>query len=179
MKRVWRVCQKVLFSLMVLLIALLLVYNVFISAARASGQALPRFFGWYSAVIISGSMSGSIEVDDVVIAREQGQYAVGDVILFRDPAGQAVCHRIHEKQAGGFVTKGDANNTADKDLLAPANIFGKVQVVLPRLGVIQRLARTPLGLAALAGLLALAVLLPSSGRRKENTDDRGGAAAHN
>ena len=158
-------------SLMMLVLLLLLGYNLYVSAARASGQALPKLFGWSTAVIISGSMSGAIEIDDVVVAKEHSGYAVGDVILFRDPNGSTLCHRIIDRAEDGFITKGDANNIPDQQAVPQSGIYGKVRLVLPRVGALQRILRTPLGRILLMLLTAGIVLLPYFQRRKMGNGD--------
>jgi signal peptidase len=147
-------------------------YNLYVSAARASGQALPKALGFSSAVIISGSMSGAIEVDDVVIARERPGYAVGDVILFLDSEGTIVCHRIVGQTGGGFITKGDANNVEDEQGVAPGCVLGKVIWKLPRLGVIQRYVRSELGLMAVTLAAAALVLAPYLKRQRQERKER-------
>ena len=51
---------------------LLLVYNLYMLAARAFfGEEMPMFFGVASAAVVSGSMEPEINVGDVVIIRAQ------------------------------------------------------------------------------------------------------------
>ena len=167
--RVWkRICRFTLALLMALAMLLLLGYNVYISAARASGQALPKFFGWSTAVIISGSMSGAIEIDDVVIVKEQKNYALGDAILFCDVNGKTVCHRIIAEKVDGFETKGDANNTPDQELVPLDRVYGKVRLTLPRIGVLQRVLRNPLGMFLLAALTILLIVGPYFRRERDD-----------
>jgi signal peptidase len=143
---------------------LLLSYNLYVSAARASGQALPKFFGWSSAVIISGSMSGAIEIDDVVIAKEQTSYAPGDVILFNDRNGVVICHRIIAVKEGAFETKGDANNIQDIDPVFLDHIYGKVQWVIPRIGAMKQVLFSPVVIVLIAVLVIL-IMVPHYRKR--------------
>ena len=159
MSRFWRGCRTALSSLMILLLLLLVGYNIYVSAARASGQALPKLFGWSNAVVISGSMKPELEINDVVIAHEQKEYRAGDVILFRDESGITVCHRIVSQEADGFVTKGDDNNTPDQRRVPPGDVHGKVVLVIPRVGVIQQVMAKPWVMALAGGIAALVVFL--------------------
>ena len=170
MSKVWRGLRWVLNSLMILLLLLLLGYNVYVAAARASGQALPKLFGWGSAVVISGSMSGAIEVNDMVIMHEQAEYAAGDVILFRNEAGTTICHRILSQGPDGFVTKGDANPTPDQRTVSPGEVYGKVVLILPRVGVIQEVLSKPLAVVLLAVVVAVLVFLPYFKRAREEEE---------
>ena len=155
-------------SLVILLLVFLFGYNIYVSAARASGQALPKLFGWCSAVIISGSMSGTIEIDDLVVAREQESYQVNDVVLFRDAEGTTTCHRIVGKEAEGFITKGDANNASDWRPVPEGNVYAKVKLVLPRVGFFYHAVRTPLGLIVMMTSVVALILLPYFLARRED-----------
>ncbi|MDR0530826.1 MAG: signal peptidase I [Oscillospiraceae bacterium] len=167
MKKFWRVFRTAFSSLMIVLLLLLLSYNIFVSAAHASGQALPKVFGWSTAVIISGSMSGAIEVDDVVIARAQDEYEVGDVVLYRDEHGTTICHRIAERDGAFFVTKGDANNVVDQRPVPQSDIYGKVRVIIRHIGAVQRVLHTSAGTMTLALLTVILILWPYFRRKKQ------------
>lgn len=168
MKKFWRVCRVLLSALLIALLVSLIGYNVYTLAARASGRALPKVFGYTSAIIISGSMSGAMEINDMVIARVQPSYAQRDVILFRDAHGTIVCHRIVALEDGSYITKGDANNVADADPVPPERVIGKVKLVIPKVGVVQVYMSHPLGMAALAAVVILVVMLPYFGRKKRD-----------
>jgi len=155
-------------SLMILLLTMLFGYNIYVSAARASGQALPMLFGWCSAVVISGSMSGDIEVDDLVVARKRDSYQLEDVVLYRDAENTTICHRIVGREADGFITKGDANNAPDMRIVPQEDIYAKVVLVLPRVGYIYHAVRTPVGLILLMVSVVVLILLPYFMRRREH-----------
>ena len=93
----------------------------------------PELFGWSRAVILSGSMEPSMSIGDLVIVHREKEYRVGDIVVF-DSGGLSVTHRILEKAQEGFVTKGDANNVPDKELLSENHIIGRVAVVIPMVG---------------------------------------------
>jgi signal peptidase len=170
MNKVWRGLRFAAQGVLILFLAALLAYNLYVSAARASGRALPKLFGFSNAVIISGSMSGAIEINDVVIARERPAYAPQDVILFEDFKGTIVCHRIVGLAEDGFITKGDANNVEDQPPIPQDRIFGKVIWVLPRVGLVQHYARSPLGLGAITLAAAALLAIPYLKRRRQEAD---------
>ena len=167
MRKLWQVCRVLFSALLIALLVLLIGYNVYTSAARASGRALPKVFGFSSAIIISGSMSGAMEVNDLVIAQEQKSYTLRDVILFQDTHGTIVCHRIVGLTEKGYTTKGDANNIEDADPAPPERVIGKVKLVVPRVGIVQVWMSRPLGMALLAAVVILVVMLPYVGRKKQ------------
>jgi signal peptidase len=99
-------------------------------------------FGGRSLSVMSGSMAPAIETGDVVVSHGVSPLDIrrGDVITFRDPtdAGRLITHRVKEVRiAGGeaaFVTKGDANNSAERWTIAADGRVGLVAYRLPKLG---------------------------------------------
>lgn len=144
--KVIKVIGRVLSLALTIIIAIVLACNVYTIAVRGlGGEQQPDIFGWSTAIVISGSMSGSIEVNDMVIIHAQDSYAVGDVVTFKS-GKNLVTHRIISEEDGGFVTKGDANNSRDIDTLDPDLIVGRVVGVIPGIGKAIEYMRTPLGL---------------------------------
>lgn len=105
----------------------------------------PELFGWSRAVILSGSMEPSMSIGDLVIVHREKEYRVGDIVVF-DSGGLSVTHRILEKAQEGFVTKGDANNVPDKELLSENHIIGRVAVVIPMVGKAVLFLKNPAGM---------------------------------
>ena len=65
-----------------------------------------------------------MSIGDLVIVHREKEYRVGDIVVF-DSGGLSVTHRILEKAQEGFVTKGDANNVPDKELLSEKSYHRK------------------------------------------------------
>ena len=105
----------------------------------------PELFGWSRAVILSGSMEPSMSIGDLVIVHREKEYRVGDIVVF-DSGGLSVTHRILEKAQEGFVTKGDANNVPDKELLSENHIIGRVAGVIPMVGKAVLFLKNPAGM---------------------------------
>jgi signal peptidase I len=111
-------------------------------------------------VVVSGtSMLPSIHGGDLVVARSRGSYRIGEVVVYRIPAGELgagrlVIHRIIGGSAArGYLLQGD--NRAFHDPWRPRvnDIEGRTLAVAPRIGFALFYLRSPLALAALAGLL--------------------------
>ena len=97
-------------------------------------QGYNTFFGFSIFNISSGSMKETIQIDDIIIVKEEQDFNEGDIItFFKDE--QIITHRIIEKlDDGNFVTKGDANNSKDSKVYRQ-NIIGKVIKIVPKGGV--------------------------------------------
>jgi signal peptidase len=135
----------------------------------------PQLLGGPAAyVIVSGaSMEPALANGDLVVATKKDSYRVGDVVAYRVAKGEPgdgalVIHRVVGGSAtAGYLTKGDNREGRDLWRPRPNDVLGSVSVRLPRAGLLLALIRTPLGLAALAGLMTF--LFVSAGRKREAT----------
>jgi len=98
-------------------------------------------FGVQPSVIVSGSMSPSIEIGDIVITMpvQPNEVVVGDVISYRlETLPAPVVHRVIDvdKSIGGIVatTKGDALSSADTPIVLMAGAVSKVVYIVPKIG---------------------------------------------
>lgn len=145
-----RKCLRLLSWAATALVALLLVCNLYTIGARLiGGVEHPTIFGWSWAVVISGSMEDTIQVDDLVVIHRQESYRTGDIITFHS-GNTVVTHRIIGEDATGFITKGDANNAPDIQPVKPSHVIGKVVWVIGGVGTLIGYLRTPLGMLCLA-----------------------------
>lgn len=104
--------------------------------------SLPRSFELRA--VMSGSMEPTIRTGSIVFIQRSGTYVVNDVVTFQ-AKDDTVTHRIIEADAGGFRTKGDANEEPDADRVPASQIWGKVQFSIPLLGYLVALLRSPQG----------------------------------
>lgn len=156
-----------------ILLALLLACNLYLLfLQRVVGVRGATVAGFSLAVISSGSMEPVLEVDDLILNHAQDSYRVGDIITFDSGTGLTT-HRIVAITPEGFITRGDSNNVADQDPVAPDAVVGRVVAVLPVMGRVLAALRTPLGLTVLlvAGFL-WTVLFPAN-REQRPCEERG------
>ena len=157
----------VLRILVLLLISIIVGFGVYSWNAKSlTGNALPMPLGFGVAVVLSGSMEPSLSVDDVIIVRPTGDYEVGDVVVFQNGRSLTV-HEIISIDGELVTTKGSANNTPDEPIQYDY-IKGEVVAVIPAVGVIVSIAKSPLVTVL---LLAVAVLLLILSYRKEREED--------
>ena len=155
-----RLLGRILSIFVVVLLALIILCNLYLIAARKIfGETQPTVFGYSTAVVVSGSMSGSIEIDDLIITRRTGNYTAGDVITYTSGNAQ-VTHRIVRETPEGFITKGDANNVEDREPIAYEAIVGKVVAVIPGVGRWIAYLRSPLGMCCLVLIGFLVIEIP-------------------
>jgi signal peptidase len=152
----------------ILLIIILAVYTVQL-IKRQSGDELPDIFGYSSAVVITGSMADTINVNDYIIIKEESEYLAGDIITFQQD-GTIITHRIVEVTENGFITKGDANNTCD-DEITLEQIEGKVVAVIPNLGDIIYFFKTSTGIYMLIGIGVILLILNIVFKKTKETEN--------
>lgn len=166
------ILRRVLQALKILItviLALLLAAEIYILAAEnIFKKQNATVFGFKTAVVLTGSMSGTIEPNDLIVTRRQKSYSVGDIITY-SAGGTPVTHRITEKTEDGFITRGDANNAPDAETVRPEMIIGRVVLILPHIGAVIGFLKTPQGLLCIfAVILAAAAAHEIIGRMKKN-----------
>lgn len=125
------------------LIASLLFLTLLVIALLLVG--IPRLLGAHTMTVVSGSMKPALGIGDVVVVKPTDAESLqfGDIITFQLASGrpEVATHRIVGigEDANGkrsFVTKGDANNVADQDLVTAEQVRGKVMYDLPKIGLV-------------------------------------------
>ena len=157
--------QRVLLALIAVVIGLA-VYTL--NARRLVGDMMPMPFGVGMSVVLSGSMEPTLSVNDLVIVKAQEDYAVGDVVVYRDSGGLLVIHRIIERSGETVIAQGDANNASD-DPFEASQIKGKMVASVPGVGAAVQIIGSPAGVAAI--LLAAGALFVLSCRKEREADD--------
>jgi signal peptidase len=125
--------------------------------------------GFQVLIVQSGSMEPAIHTGSVVVLQAKAKYEEGQVVTFGAVATKVpTTHRIvgSKIEAGElvFVTKGDANDEVDVELLKPENIRGLVLFSIPVLGYLLDFAKQPMGFALLIGLPAALIIFEEVGK---------------
>lgn len=157
LKPVWKILSIVL----TVLLAVLLLSNVYMLIVRkATGKLQPDVLGWSWAVVVSGSMEPTINIDDLVVVHKQKSYGERDIISF-ESGSSVVTHRIiRENDDGTFVTQGDFNNTEDSKPVSQEKIIGKVVLVIPGVGKMIKFFQEPLGISLIVFVGLLIIEMP-------------------
>lgn len=145
-----------MYSIIVILILIgivLLAYFIDVKKRANDTEWKSPLYGAY--VIVSGSMEPTIKISDAIVIRriDDIDLKVGDIVTYKseDPHfyGIMITHRIIEiKQENGktvYVTKGDDNATPDRLPITHKQIYGKVVMVIPKIGYLQMFLATSYG----------------------------------
>ena len=169
------VLRRVLKILMLVTVGVVLLANLYRLAAREIFKVkAPTVFGFSSAVVLTGSMSGTIEPDALIITHKQSNYTVGDIVTYQT-GGTPVTHRIVSENEKGYRTKGDANDAEDGTLVHYKNVIGTPVFTIPYLGYLISYIQHPPGLyiAITAGaILVLLMFVPDILRAADKADQR-------
>ena len=159
-KKIWNVVSTVLVVLTVLC-------AVFLMGSR--------LIGYQCYTVISGSMSPTYEVGDLLYVKEVdvNTIKVGDPITFVLNEDLVVAtHRVVSIDAEHqrFYTKGDANDIPDSEPVHFNNVIGVPQFSIPRLGYVSDFVQNPPGMyitIALGVLIVVAVFVPDLFAKKK------------
>lgn len=149
------------------LLGLLLGVCAYAANARAvAGNQLPMPFGYGLADVLSGSMEPTFSKGTLLVVRQAGDVAPGDVVVYQD-GRELVVHRVVSVEGSVVVTQGDANNVTDAPF-DKSQVKGVVVGWVPWLGYVVDALRTPAGIVVvIACALALVEL---SFRRQQAAD---------
>lgn len=146
--------KKLLFSVLritlLTMVAVVIGVNIYLWNARSlMGNSMPMPFGYGCAVVLSGSMEPALQIDDLIFVKKQDDFTVGDIVVFQDGDSLTV-HRLLSIDGESAVTKGDANNVSDEPI-ATEQLIGCVVGRLPKMGIVTRFLKTPVGVLLLLG----------------------------
>ena len=119
--------------LCVILVPILIINLTLIIQSYVHEDKVPSIGGVSPLIVLTDSMLPEISSGDLIIVNkiDPAEVKVGDVIAFFDPAGNGssvVTHRVIELVTENGVTKwrtrGDNNNTEDRELVPFENLVG-------------------------------------------------------
>lgn len=162
-KKIWNIVSTVLVILIVLC-------AVFLMGTRLMGY---KVFN-----VVSGSMSPTYEVGDLIYVKQVAPETVkvGDPITFVLNEDLAVAtHRVVDidYDEEHFHTKGDANDSADAAPVHFKNLIGVPKFSIPKLGYVSDYIQNPPGTYVTVGivvLLIIIVFLPDIFSKKKKED---------
>lgn len=150
-KRVLKVLSNLITT--VLFIVLILTLFLVISTKASGGEA--SLFGYQLKTVLSGSMEPDIHTGSIISIKAVENptgFKKGDVITFQTEEDILITHRITEVNDSGnqYITKGDANDAADRDPVNAANIIGTYTgFTIPYVGYVMNFANSSEGAALL------------------------------
>ncbi len=136
MKKVKDILKYVATGFLVLLV-LLCVYTFIVTDLMKKDYV--NVFGYSYFVVASGSMSGTIEVDDIIFVKLTKDVKTDDIITYKSKDGNIITHRLVNMNGNTYITKGDVNNAVD-DAVTKEQIIGKVRFIISPSFILKSLA---------------------------------------
>jgi signal peptidase I len=126
------------------------------------------------AVVEGSSMEPGLSRGDLVLVRPDSSPAVGDVVLYHDPAmGVRIFHRVVRVEDGRLVLRGDANGFVDDARVRPSDVIGSFWFAVPWVGSALLWLQQPVHAALLAFFLTIFALSGYSAPRRKVTEEAG------
>ena len=124
---------KFIYSIITIFVIALLVISAYCLIQRyILNKNHAEVFGYTFFQIQTGSMSGTIEIDDIIIVKITDDVHEKDIITYTDN-DSIITHRLITENGNTLITKGDANNTEDKPI-ERKQVIGKVEKIFSGLG---------------------------------------------
>jgi len=140
------------------LLLLVIISMVFFLVQNKMTGGVPKVFGHYMYVVLSGSMAPTFDTGSLVFVKpkEPEEVKAGDVITYHgvDDKGTLATHRVMEvdntdPQNIQFITKGDANEVTDPSPVSGDRLVGTLSFSIPYLGYLLSFAQTKKGMLLL------------------------------
>lgn len=125
----------------IILIIILVILSYCYAQLKIMKKDYINFCGYSIFQVISGSMSGTIEIKDIVIVKITKDIDKNDIITFKSN-NNFVTHRVLEEDNEKIITKGDANNTEDSPIKRE-DVVGKVVFVIKNMAIWINVLKTP------------------------------------
>lgn len=144
MKRIKRILKYIAYSLLSILV-LFSIYIVVVT--KVLHKDYVNIFGYTYFIVASGSMSGTIEINDIIVVKINDNFKENDIITYNNN-GSFITHRVEKIEEEKVITKGDVNNLED-DPISKSDIIGRVVFVISFSGLLK----------VTAGLVLLTIIL--------------------
>ena len=121
------------------IIVIILIYNII--QISIMGKPYMDIFGYSIFQVKTGSMSGTIEIGDIIVVELTKDVEKNDIITY-EKEQILITHRIIEKQGESITTKGDANSGIDEPITTD-EVIGKVVYTLRNVEIWKKVFKTP------------------------------------
>ncbi len=175
-----QVIERMVSAILYIVLIPIIIFNLtLIVKSFLNPNQTPDFFGYKSFVIMSGSMEPTIKKGDAILVKEvpENEIRIHDIISFTTQNKTNVTHRIigiaEENGKRKYTTKGDNNNTEDKERITYEQMDGKYQFKMSRFGVVINILKSKFTLMILVLIIILIACYKSRiKKRKEKRKEK-------
>lgn len=141
----YKIIEKIIHVILNIVIAFIFLLVIVVGYNYMQLQIMHKdyanFFGYTVFEVSTGSMAKTINVYDVILVKITEDVNENDIVTYKNE-DELITHRIMEINGDKIITKGDANNTEDREITKDA-IIGKVISVYPRVGIWAKVFSEP------------------------------------
>lgn len=123
-------------------------------------------FGIKTAIVLTGSMEPTLNINDFVIMKKPDKIKVNDIVSYKDKNSKnEILHRVVKIKGNKITTKGDANNTEDEPInknQVTGIYIGKVKC----LGNVISFLTRPLVFSIIMALFFLMLIIPTKSEKE-------------
>ena len=166
MKIISKITEIFLNIIILIVLIFVCIAGTYVIQTRIMNKEYANLFGYSAFEVITGSMSPTIEIGDVVIVKIKNTFKENDIIVYKQE-GSFITHRVIKIDGDEINTKGDANNSEDKAINFN-QVLGQVVYVVPKFATWKKVITTP----AVLGLIIITVILFGLVFSIENNDDK-------
>lgn len=133
MKLIEKIVKTIFNILIIFMVFIVIIVSYNFIQINVLKKQYANFLGYTIFEVSTGSMSGTIEINDVILVKITQDVRKDDIITFFNK-NEIITHRIIVENNDKLVTKGDAN-TARDIAINRSDVIGKVIKILPRFGI--------------------------------------------
>ena len=133
MKLIEKIVKTIFNILIIVMVFIVIIVSYNFIQINVLKKKYANFLGYTIFEVSTGSMSGTIEINDVILVKITQDVKKDDIITFFNK-NEIITHRIIVDNNDKLVTKGDAN-TARDIAINRSDVIGKVIKILPRFGI--------------------------------------------
>lgn len=131
-----KVIKKVFKYLAYSLLSILVLFSIYtVIATKVFKQDYVKILGHTYFVVASGSMSGTIELNDIIVVKLNDSYEKDDIITFKKDDSY-ITHRVVRVEEEKVITRGDTNNLED-DPVSKKDVVGRVVFVISMFNLLK------------------------------------------
>lgn len=168
-KKIEKTFSIILNSLITFVVIITLIGVYYIYQIKVVKNDYADIFGYTFFEVATGSMSGTIEIGDVVITKITKEVNENDIIVYKE-GNSFITHRIIRKDGDVIVTKGDANNAEDLPINNEA-VLGTVIKIIPKIGIWKKVILSPEVIGLIVFLIVLLEIFIYYSSKSEEKDD--------
>lgn len=142
MKKVINMILEFILNIFVGIAILTLIFTIYYNIQiKILDKKYVNVFGYTFFEVATGSMSGTLDIGDIIIVKITKQIKTNDIIVYKKYESY-ITHRVIEIENNKIITKGDANNTNDEPI-GKEDVVGKVVKVFKNIKILKKVLKSP------------------------------------